>query len=422
METETVSRTRVYFLSNVCHVCKKKNPGVRCEICQMIFYCSPEHRRENWYHHSQLCRAIHKIKRKWNLKHLYEKAVGNDSDGFRNLRHEIALQCTKIVGRALLPWELELLYHPRLCNVCHEFDLDKLKPCKGCKYIYTCEKNHFKQDHGKWCSNLKLYCEVMVRSGEEDIKAMVKDLNAFPGSMCALDIDNGKNHSEAEKAIFSELLTYPLTVLHALKEIQLHDKETITLHLIGAELEAEVEPIEKWEKYLLHALINVKLINLLFIGPELRLHGNGNHKRHLDLCANCREMKRHVKFEFIPGKFYHDFIKSENFSPADLVCAFNSGMYRQNGFSNHDSWKETIKELFLPGRPPVVVTEYTSHELKEDVKIIRKQCSKINFHVEPSLNPFASLKPGLNIISEDDSPVIFKNYYHMILSNENSQR
>ena len=57
--------------------------------------------------------------------------------------------------------------------------------------MYTCEKNHFKQDHEKWCKNLKLYCQVIIES-EKDIKTEAKDLNAFPSSMCALEINNGK--------------------------------------------------------------------------------------------------------------------------------------------------------------------------------------------------------------------------------------
>lgn len=94
--------------------------------------------------------------------------------------------------------------------------------------------------------------------------------------------------------------------------------------------------------------------------------------------------------------------------------------FRRNGFSNHDSWKDTIQELFAKGKPPVIITEYTSHEIKEDLKTIKKEFPKLRFYVEPSINPFASLKPGLNIISEEESPVIFKNYYYTILSNSGS--
>lgn len=78
----------------------------------------------------------------------------------------------------------------QVCNVCHDYEFDNLKTCNGCGYVYTCEKNHFKSDHGKWCRNLKTYCEVITKS-KEDLKVTMKDLSRWPESMRELEKNNG---------------------------------------------------------------------------------------------------------------------------------------------------------------------------------------------------------------------------------------
>lgn len=70
--------------------------------------------------------------------------------------------------------------------------------------------------------------------------------------------------------------------------------------------------------------------------------------------------------------------------------------------------------LFTLQPAPVLVTEYTSYELKKDLEKVENLFGKLKLLVQPGLNPYASLKPGLNVISEDETPVIFKNYYSVV--------
>jgi len=64
--------------------------------------------------------------------------------------------------------------------------------------------------------------------------------------------------------------TGPLTAWFALKLCErLRSCEELTLHLIGAEIEFEVDMLQKWELFLLHIMPTVKSLNVVFIGPEL---------------------------------------------------------------------------------------------------------------------------------------------------------
>lgn len=77
-----------------------------------------------------------------------------------------------------------------------------------------------------------------------------------------------------------------MTVLHSLNHIQASPKNEVTVLFIGAEVQAEVQPLQKWEKYLLHFLPSVKTLNLIFLGPELR---KNNQEFWDDLpCHSCR--------------------------------------------------------------------------------------------------------------------------------------
>jgi len=111
--------TRPYFLSNCCHTCKIPGPKLSCDICRMVFYCSEEHRKQTWQEHSHLCRAIYKVLNKKSVEWLYQEAAEGTAEKFRNLRHDTAMECVAVLGRSLLPFEIEILYWPKVCNNCY---------------------------------------------------------------------------------------------------------------------------------------------------------------------------------------------------------------------------------------------------------------------------------------------------------------
>lgn len=84
------------------------------------------------------------------------------------------------------------------------------------------------------------------------------------------------------------------------------------------------------------------------------------------------------------------------------------------GFNGKDTWTLTLAQIFQQPAP-VLITEYTSYEINQDMNLISKKFSKPKIIEQPAENPFASVKPNLNIISDEETPVIFKNYYSMVL-------
>lgn len=74
---------------------------------------------------------------------------------------------------------------------------------------------------------------------------------------------------ECEFAALTQISTGPLTAFYALKLCDRLDAEQLTIHLVGAEMEFEVDVFQKWEIFLLHILPAVKTLHVVFVGPEL---------------------------------------------------------------------------------------------------------------------------------------------------------
>lgn len=93
------------------------------------------------------------------------------------------------------------------------------------------------------------------------------------------------------------------------------------------------------------------------------------------------------------------------------VCFFNAGLYRYNGFQMEDTWPQTIR-IATNIKCPIVVTSYTAYEAPLDIsRLILESSRRINVILPPTLNPFASKKPERNFISDEEAPLMFKNYY-----------
>ena len=91
------------------------------------------------------------------------------------------------------------------------------------------------------------------------------------------------------------------------------------------------------------------------------------------------------------------------------VCAFNPNIQRTSTYKIEDTWPMTLKYIFKQ-RVPFLLTAYTLNELKRDIDRV-KECSKIDFKMisEPKLNPFTSVRPDRNFITDHEMPLLFKN-------------
>ncbi len=41
-----------------CSVCNDTTRLLRCKRCKRVYYCSPDHQKEDWTHHKQICKPV----------------------------------------------------------------------------------------------------------------------------------------------------------------------------------------------------------------------------------------------------------------------------------------------------------------------------------------------------------------------------
>lgn len=434
MEHKLIQRN--IFLTYVCHMCKSlassSSSLKKCSNCKMISYCSKEHQKENWAAHKDLCKVISKICKQNGMTNLFGKAVGISPDEYRYYRSHCINKCEKELGRELYLWEKEMICFPQVCHTCYESDTQKLTTCQKCHHVSYCKLSHLKNDHDIWCKEFQVYRDITLYQCHHGIiQPLLPDTSLQQHAPLTGDMKTFLLNTNAvgEKSLelhrlnliaLSDIATCPLTVLFSLQQCNFHldTIETLTIHLVGAEMQFEVETLQKWELFLLHLIPSLTMLKVVFIGPELKTESKfiqtlGKNKT----CMKCNTAGRMVIYEFW-RTLYHKFVMSLDYQTPDLICAFNAGLYRLTDFEGKDTWSPTIKVMLKEPDIPVVVTEYTQKELPFDIQRTQSIVDSLEIITPPTRNPFASLKPSLNFLSEETVPVIFKNFYITILQGE----
>lgn len=418
-------RPRFVFAPSLCLICMKRSEKV-CESCGMVSYCGDRHMELGWPRHRDLCAALADVcaVAGGGLSLL----PGLDADEYRVYRLKLIEMVARRLARPLELWEKEILLYPRVCRGCRRFTAT-LRSCDACGIELFCEHHH-DDGHERWCREFQVFHRVLFmqhRHGHVDPEMPnrtppEKNPLRLPDNFDSL-VARLYKHSAYYRAMdcytyssLSHVSTIPLTTLYAM-QISCQDWEiadTLVVHVIGAEFQFECVNLHVWETLFLHLLPNLKHLRLMFVGPELRLPTVPlDLLTTVKICSACESSCRRVNVSFHPGKFYHDFCRSKRFARPHLVCLFNPGLYRATGFDGRDTWPETIKE-FCKARVPVCVTSYTKHEIPREIIRI-KSIADVETILEPRRNPFASIKPDRNFVSDDTAPLIYKNYYITVI-------
>ncbi|XP_023949512.2 restin homolog [Bicyclus anynana] len=430
---------RKVFLQNTCNVCQKNlDHRFPCKFCSLVFYCSQKHKDEDWSNHQSLCFAVSTIAHLKEQKHIYADANNISNHNYRILRMQTILSCEKILNRKLVPWEQETLLYPRICSDanCRQWKQEQLKDCSGCGQISFCIDNpeHLPSSHQRWCKSYALYQKLVkyqLTKGRLEPPLPTKVLHHYKipekindvlGSLYEekIDID------DIQYAALTQITTAPLTAayshqlyfskINAICVNGTKKNSIFTIHMIGAEIPFEADSLNKWEKFFLHLRSDVQDLRVVMIGPDIN-----SSKLPLDLlakikvCENCETNNRRVLFDFHENENYNEYYLSNGFVTPDIVCAFNPNIHRSSLQDPEIIWPSTIS-CILKQRVPFVVTSYSIEELRRDLGKIR-ECANFDFNIVTEIkhNPFGSVRPDRNFITDHEIPFLFKNYCFCIL-------
>lgn len=423
-------RPRFVFVSSLCSICMQRSK-LFCERCRMVSYCSTAHRAQGSTKHRELCEPLNEI-RSSMVSMLSDKSGSArlDPEQYRVYRLKLIASLESKIGRWLELWEREIILYPRVCRSCRCFS-EKSICCSRCGMEYFCEEHG--EEHENWCAQFQILQRVLLfqhRYGWVDPK-IPNEFRQISVTRSNLDLDHllleiygncpyYRKMDTYTYSTLSQLCTIPLTALYSAQTCcpEWETKMEWTIHLVGAEFQFEGINLRVWEKLFLHFLPNLKKLRLILIGPELRLP-SGVPPRLLStvrLCKKCTSTGRAVIVTFKPEMLYHD--AAEYLAAPDLICIYNPGLYRKTGFGGKDSWYETIRE-FCKASVPVTVTSYTKHEILWEIARINS-VADVQIVLQPRQNPFASVKPDRNFVSDDTDPLIYKNYYLTIVKGKSN--
>ncbi|CAG4972343.1 unnamed protein product [Colias eurytheme] len=418
---------RTVFLPNICHVCNKDlTTRVPCKFCNLLFYCSQKHKDEDWPKHQSLCFAICTIAHLKEQKFIYGAAKNITGQDYRLLRMQVIMSCEKMLKRKLLPWEQEALLYPRICSntACREWRQGYLTDCRGCGQVAFCTDHpeHLPVSHQQWCKSYALYQKLVMYQQTKGrlepclpSKVMTESyvipekINEVLASLYEEKIEM----DDIQYATLTQIASAPLTTAYGYQMCRknangLNKRSTFSIHIVGAELQFEADVLNKWERFFLHLRPDIKDLRIVLISPNLNPSNLPlDLLRNVKLCEQCRCNNRRLLFSFEDKKTYFDYYTSEDFIHPDIVCAFNPSIERSSIYNGKDPWPATLK-CVAKLKSPLLITAYTLDELNRDLSRVQKYSFEVL--TEPKYNNFASIRPDRNFITDDEIPLLFKNY------------
>ncbi|XP_011148557.1 uncharacterized protein LOC105188671 [Harpegnathos saltator] len=267
-----------WFYSNVCHVCKKENNNdlISCAECDMISYCSDEHKQLHNEKHREICGYL-----KEYIKSHMGNETGVDHVTWINSRLQFLNSIKKRLSRKLEPYEEQMILFAKSCFSCHQ--QIHLENCRRCYSINYCvvHAQEFKIQHESRCN---------------------------------------------------ELLFGPLTLFYAMRDANLLHFLNISppkciIHIVVSTYH-DIEYLAAWE-LLSHLLCPaIKILKIVLIGQELTQKVGS-----ILLCCNCINKELKVKYEFCP-KLYCDYMKCQTYEQPSVVVGFQVDFRDKKMLSN----------------------------------------------------------------------------------------
>ncbi|KAE9396397.1 hypothetical protein BT96DRAFT_1021389 [Gymnopus androsaceus JB14] len=414
-------------IGQACHSCFTDSSGTnlsRCSKCMSVAYCSAECQKRDWTSHKAICKALHAVENDGLIISDYPTAPSSDSEHLNSIcTNTIATNLMFLVGGqlgnrpmnvieqnivAFEPKCLACLRSNRVLRVENSDPKATLHSCPDCGLAFFCSDEHWNVvankhksepcDDGYGLSqcavnqNMRVdtkFANVMVDAGgpfgifqwapERFMSSWVRlpeeaDWDGQYGNDLRMMSGGGGPPLDPFLRGSSEALSFPLTILYALQNLNEDDawtkKDTLTIHILGASSDKEVLYGMVFEE-ILHRLPKVKTLQLLLCGPDLKkIIDNSGQAVNMDTCPK-----------------YHEYAQKQGsgYIKPDLAIAFNSGAFQLAV----ESWTETIKFL-VAQKIPAAFTSYNREEAEAEASILRSAGGNLIPGLGPRRNPWGS--------------------------------
>lgn len=406
-----------FFHPNICHICKSTDQTnlISCTSCQMISYCSEEHRMVHLEEHAEICQLISHLSAEdpnWN-KHCF-------SDEWIQFQHAYMLKIEMSLTRKLKPYETQMFTFAKSCFFCHT--RYNVSTCGVCISFCYCVR-HAKEiywHHGVNCFKTAISVNLDIKFLEQTAwKSLYIKFYAFPDSNSLIDTNSFCDRYYRRKRYrsygvdlwglnnyaFSDYISDPLTLRNGLLSAKLFRSielmNTFTIHIIAANY-VDRRNFPAWELFL-HLLRKKAKLVIVMIGPELNRGTN-----EYSLCSRCKAVKKRLILESFP-LLYHNYMFNSDYRKPNVIIGFQPELYHEV------TWSESIRAMQMQNCP-LVLTASSTYKLRLDITAIQ---DILGTSVKPALqliNNFASHRPYRDM----HGSLKFRNTRLMIYKNLNA--
>lgn len=440
MQKLLIDVSRMTHFPHGCAVCKRSAicdaSLSKCSRCKRVYYCCRAHQSKDWASHKKVCKLFQDIP-------LLEEPQTAECWESHIVGHR-SLFCAKnsdFMEHAHI-WNFQL--H---CQTC--FVQTNLSTCSKCHGVAHCSSETcvaaFNATHGSKsceCHSIRLAAYVMaVQQGNyiriasqsrNDVPSSISYNKQFPPSwaeyfnMKIEDFEIPFQYLQMPP-VMAQLTDSMSGIMSSIWTMCLIDKKggnfrnctELSIHFIGAEV-YDLVGIENALEEVLHWFPGCKVLNVLFIGPELlAMRGTEDGATHpcTSLCDHCQQ--RHCKINISQHrKLYHDLMLATTLTPLfpSLAVCLNSGVHEVE-FGLYESWSPTVK-LLHERNVPTLFTCYNEKESEADARaifnIVGDAASQEDvFLAAPRLNPYRGLLPFPDTAC--DNVFFYQNYYSLIM-------
>lgn len=450
------------FYPNVCGYCFKQHEQtdlklwVTCESCKIVSYCSENHMLKHKNVHQDFDRILLDVlsMSPTKVNYFYElmNIVNSPTQRPLILMSFIDEMSERLIeSRGLYKAEEEMLKFLPHCEACTEVNPEKMIKCHDCLANF-CINHHNDIEattrHAEFCSD---YLQSFILEAynlafdDVDLLAIIiqstslqKEKFVYPNSIYEFletqidfyrlfeTLEHPDHHQISSdfklednisdlRAFVSEYLTKPLSLIYAIKMLEIIPHEETIIHVIGSTGE-EIKNLNQWE-FLLQWFPDLKKLTIVFVGKELTIHTNNsnaslneNYSEELfdqnniveETSITYASYGNQLHFQFSSSLYKHYYENSNNFQEPNFVIAYNPGL------SVYSEWKESL--LVLKNfQSPFIFTSYYKEDALLDHDMMKKVMGEeINYHLFIN-NPYKSLRP-LRFYG-NSYPLVYKNNF-----------
>ncbi|XP_043478086.1 uncharacterized protein LOC122508670 [Leptopilina heterotoma] len=312
------------FLPNECYICKSRDNLKKCE-CNMIYYCSEDHRLEHLPVHETFCKVIKELLKEKKVSHIYEELTNITGSPWLKERDKIYGEILKKLERNMSPLENLMFYHPRNCFDCSNTKDKDLLNCPHCPVVSFCKIHPNFENHNINCEVLNRYLNILNTAEELNI-----DLKFLSPTFPCIREENVNQYVDLltltfyvadMKEVFlkSRLMKMDLInfmdlaskINNALQKIHKTIPKELLIHIDVLSYEHAIAEENYWE-FLLHLNPLIKKLKIVITQTKNR------DNLETPLCQDCDSEGKKLIVKYL-SKSYDDYMQDENYQEPDIL-------------------------------------------------------------------------------------------------------